>query len=59
LLQVQSALANHELTTEQLQEVVLQLAYYTGWGNATAVQQSVVAALATHTSMEKETREKK
>jgi len=43
LLQVQltGALKNKEMTIEQLQEVVLQLAYYVGWGNATAVQQAV------------------
>lgn len=43
LLQVQltGALKNKEMTIEQLQEVVLQLAYYVGWGNATTVQQAV------------------
>ncbi|MBD0293874.1 MAG: NAD-binding protein [Flavisolibacter sp.] len=47
LLQVQitGALANKELTQEQLQEAVVHLAYYVGWGNATAVQQGVNAAI--------------
>jgi 3-hydroxyisobutyrate dehydrogenase-like beta-hydroxyacid dehydrogenase/alkylhydroperoxidase/carboxymuconolactone decarboxylase family protein YurZ len=44
-VQVQGALANHELTVEQLHEMVVHLAYYTGWGNATAVLQGVAAAL--------------
>ncbi|MDB5279628.1 MAG: hypothetical protein JWR61_4583 [Ferruginibacter sp.] len=47
LLQVQisGALANKELTEEQLHEAVLHLAYYTGWGNATAMQQAVNTAI--------------
>jgi 3-hydroxyisobutyrate dehydrogenase-like beta-hydroxyacid dehydrogenase/alkylhydroperoxidase/carboxymuconolactone decarboxylase family protein YurZ len=52
-IQVQGALANHELTAEQLREVVLHLAYYVGWGNATAVQRGVAAALEAPTSTEK------
>jgi alkylhydroperoxidase/carboxymuconolactone decarboxylase family protein YurZ len=52
-VQVQGALANRELTAEQLYEVVLHLAYYVGWGNATAVHQGVIAALAAPTSTEK------
>jgi len=31
------ALANKELTEEQLYEAVLHLAYYIGWRNATAM----------------------
>lgn len=55
LLQVQvgGALANKELTVDQLQEAVLHLAYYVGWGNATAVQQGVNAAIQAFTAKEK------
>jgi alkylhydroperoxidase/carboxymuconolactone decarboxylase family protein YurZ len=35
-VQVRGALANHELTPDQLREAVPHLAYYVGWGNATA-----------------------
>jgi len=45
-IQVRGALANHELTAEQLREAALQLAYYVGWGNATATHQGIEAALA-------------
>jgi alkylhydroperoxidase/carboxymuconolactone decarboxylase family protein YurZ len=45
-IQVRGALANHELTPEQLRETALQLAYYVGWGNATATHQGIEAALA-------------
>ncbi|GGL11676.1 NAD(P)-binding domain-containing protein [Nocardia jinanensis] len=45
-IQVRGALANHELTPDQLREATLQLAYYVGWGNATATHQGVEAALA-------------
>lgn len=45
-VQVRGALANAELTAEQLDEMVLQLAFYVGWGNATEVQRGVAGALA-------------
>jgi|UPI0004BB1EB3 3-hydroxyisobutyrate dehydrogenase-like beta-hydroxyacid dehydrogenase/alkylhydroperoxidase/carboxymuconolactone decarboxylase family protein YurZ len=44
-IQVTGALKNKELTEEQCQEMVLQLAFYCGWGNATAVHNGVTAAL--------------
>jgi alkylhydroperoxidase/carboxymuconolactone decarboxylase family protein YurZ len=52
--QVQGALINHELAVEQLHEMVLHLAYYAGWGNATAVEQGVNAALTSFKAREKE-----
>ena len=42
--QVAGAIVNKELDDDALKEVVLQLAYYTGWGNATAVQRGIEAA---------------
>lgn len=45
-VQVRGALLNDELTAEELQEAVLQLHYYVGWGNGTRVQEGVDAALA-------------
>jgi 4-carboxymuconolactone decarboxylase len=39
------ALRNDELTPEQIGEVVLHLAYYAGWPNATAVQRGADAAV--------------
>ena len=44
--QARGALVNGELTEEELEEAVLQLHYYVGWGNGTAVQSGVAAALA-------------
>lgn len=44
--QVRGALINGELTEDELAEMVLQLHYYVGWGNGTAVQAGVNAALA-------------
>jgi alkylhydroperoxidase/carboxymuconolactone decarboxylase family protein YurZ len=41
--QVAGAIVNNELDNDALQEVVLQLAYYCGWGNATAVRQGIEA----------------
>ncbi|MBU1054889.1 MAG: carboxymuconolactone decarboxylase family protein [Proteobacteria bacterium] len=43
--QVLGALANNELTEEQLQEAVLHLAFYCGWPKGTAVFQGVTSAL--------------
>ena len=48
--QVSGALANHELTAAQLDEAVLHLAYYVGWGRATSVHRGVAAAEADHDS---------
>lgn len=45
-VQVRGALANNELTAAELREAVLQLYYYVGWGNGTALERGVEAALA-------------
>jgi alkylhydroperoxidase/carboxymuconolactone decarboxylase family protein YurZ len=47
-IQVQGALINEELTANQLKEAVLHLAFYVGWGNATAAHRGISAALAAH-----------
>jgi 3-hydroxyisobutyrate dehydrogenase-like beta-hydroxyacid dehydrogenase/alkylhydroperoxidase/carboxymuconolactone decarboxylase family protein YurZ len=47
-IQVQGALTNQELTTDQLGEAVLHLAFYVGWGNATSAHRGVSAAIAAH-----------
>ncbi|MFD3589198.1 carboxymuconolactone decarboxylase family protein [Streptomyces sp. NPDC058683] len=47
-IQALGALRNGELTRDELREGVLQLAYYTGWGNATAVDRGVEDAIADH-----------
>ena len=44
--QIVGALRNGELDAEQLGELVLHLAYYAGWPNATAVQAAASAAVA-------------
>lgn len=44
-VQARGALINRELSAEELQEAVLQLHYYVGWPNGTAVAQGVQAAL--------------
>jgi alkylhydroperoxidase/carboxymuconolactone decarboxylase family protein YurZ len=44
-IQVNGALENGELNKAELDEMVLQLAFYVGWGNTTAVMQGVGAAL--------------
>lgn len=49
-IQVRGALANQELSGEQLNEAVLQLAYYVGWGRASSVHRGVAAALAEHSN---------
>jgi len=46
--QIFGALANSELSKAELDEILLQLAFYVGWGNATAVQNGFTAALARH-----------
>ncbi|SEP48634.1 carboxymuconolactone decarboxylase family protein [Amycolatopsis saalfeldensis] len=52
-IQVEGALANGELTAEQLREAVLHLHYYVGWGNGTQVHNGVEAALLAHEAKEK------
>lgn len=47
-IQVLGALRNNELDPGELQEVILQLAHYVGWGNATAVAEGIENALALH-----------
>jgi 4-carboxymuconolactone decarboxylase len=47
-IQVRGALANGELSAEELREAVLQLQYYVGWGNGTALNNGVEAALREH-----------
>lgn len=44
-IQARGALENKELTPEQLNEMVLQLAYYAGWCNAGSVAQGVSEAI--------------
>jgi 4-carboxymuconolactone decarboxylase len=51
-VQVEGALANEELTAEQLREAVLHLHYYVGWGNGTQVNKGVEAALRAHEAKE-------
>jgi alkylhydroperoxidase/carboxymuconolactone decarboxylase family protein YurZ len=38
---LRGALANGELTDDQLRELALHLHYYAGWGNGTTVQRVV------------------
>jgi 4-carboxymuconolactone decarboxylase len=45
-VQVTGALANGELDETALDEAVLQLQFYVGWGNGTRVREGVRAALA-------------
>jgi 4-carboxymuconolactone decarboxylase len=51
-IQVEGALANGELSAEQLREAVLHLQYYVGWGNGTQVHNGVEAALRAHEAKE-------
>lgn len=44
-VQARGALINGELSTDQLQEAVLQLHYYVGWGNGIKVQEGADAAV--------------
>lgn len=44
-IQMTGALKNHEISAAEMQEAVLQLAYYVGWGNASSVFQGVMAAI--------------
>jgi 4-carboxymuconolactone decarboxylase len=45
-IQIRGALANEELTEEQLHEAALQLQFYVGAGNTTAMYQAILKALA-------------
>lgn len=45
-IQVLGGLRSGDFTEEQLREAVLQLAYYCGWPNATALDQGIDAGLA-------------
>ena len=47
-VQTKAALLNGELTPEELDELVLILAYYVGWPNSTALSRGVSAAVAAH-----------
>lgn len=49
-VQVKGALENGELGKAELDEIVLQLAFYVGWGNTTSVMRGIQAALARHTA---------
>ena len=49
-IQVLGALRNGELNETELEEVLLQLAFYVGWPNATAVSRAIQAALQQHRS---------
>jgi 4-carboxymuconolactone decarboxylase len=51
-IQVRGALANGELSAAELREAVLQLQYYVGWGNGTALNNGVEAALREHAANE-------
>lgn len=44
-VQARGALINGELSAEELEEAVLQLHFYVGWGNGSRVQEGVDAAL--------------
>ena len=44
-IQIVGALRNEELTREELGEMVLHLAFYTGWPCATAIHSAVSAAI--------------
>lgn len=48
-VQVNGALENGELNKTELDEIVLQLAFYVGWGNSTSVMRGIQAALARQT----------
>jgi alkylhydroperoxidase/carboxymuconolactone decarboxylase family protein YurZ len=51
--QVKGALANGELSKAELDEIPLQLAFYVGWGNSTAVMQGIQVALTSRASASK------
>lgn len=43
-VQIRGAILNGELSDEELEEIPLQLAFYSGWGNTTAVWNGIQAA---------------
>jgi 4-carboxymuconolactone decarboxylase len=45
-VQIRGALANGELTEEQLHEAALHMQYYVGAGNAVAMHRAILASLA-------------
>lgn len=47
-VQVKGALVNGELNKAELDEILLQLAFYAGWGNSTAVVKGMQAALTSY-----------
>jgi 4-carboxymuconolactone decarboxylase len=49
-VQIAGALVHNELDEEQIGEIVLHLAHYTGWPNGVAVQEGAKRALAVHRS---------
>jgi len=51
-IQTLGALRNDELDPVQLEEALLHLAYYVGWGNASAVGEGFAAALADLAALE-------
>jgi alkylhydroperoxidase/carboxymuconolactone decarboxylase family protein YurZ len=53
-VQIAGAIVNGELDDNALDEVVLQLGYYCGWGNAQAVQRGIAAAKARAQTMRAE-----
>ncbi|MDB5988029.1 MAG: hypothetical protein JWR16_3082 [Nevskia sp.] len=52
-IQTTGALKTQDLTPAELQESVLQLAYYVGWGNASSTFQGVMAAITKTTAANK------
>jgi 4-carboxymuconolactone decarboxylase len=57
-IQTLGALRNGELDAEQLREAHLHLAYYVGWGNASAVGSGFDAALADYDDLTRKNTEK-
>ncbi len=45
-VQVRGALLNGEIEPEQIDEIILHLAYYVGWPKVSAIQKGAYAALA-------------
>ena len=45
-VQVRGALLNGEIEPEQIDEIILHLAYYVGWPKVAAIQKGAYAALA-------------
>ncbi len=51
-VQIFGALVNGELDRAALDEIVLQLAFYAGWPNATGLSAGIQAALARHAALQ-------